>query len=122
MARYRLSAAAETDIIALLAHTQQRFGETARRRYEALLIAGLRDIAADPLRPASAARPELGQGVRTYHLRHSRDHARTPHGIVRQPRHLLLYRALQPRLIGIGRVLYDAMELERHLPDSYGEL
>jgi toxin ParE1/3/4 len=45
---YRLSAAAEEDIIQLLAYTQDRFGEIARRRYETLLIAGLRDIASDP--------------------------------------------------------------------------
>jgi toxin ParE1/3/4 len=26
-----------------------------------------------------------------------------------------------PEVIGIGRVLHDAMELERHLPASYGD-
>jgi toxin ParE1/3/4 len=118
---YRLSAAAEEDIIQLLAYTQDRFGEIARRRYEALLIAGLRDIASDPERPGSVARAELGRAVRSYHLRHSRGRARTPDGLVRQPRHILLYRVARPDLIGVGRILHDAMEVDRHLPSQYGD-
>jgi hypothetical protein len=31
-----------------------------------------------------------------------------------------LYRITQPALIGIGRVPYDGMEIERHLPSEYG--
>ncbi|RWE18757.1 MAG: type II toxin-antitoxin system RelE/ParE family toxin, partial [Mesorhizobium sp.] len=42
------------------------------------------------------------------------------HGIVQRPRHLLLY-WIGPSLIGVGRVLHDAMELERHLPTNYGD-
>ena len=118
---YRLSATAEEDIVRLLAYTQNRFGEIARRRYEALLVVGLRDIAFDPERPGSAARPELGLTVRSYHLRHSRDRVRTVDGLVRQPRHLLLYRVTRPDLIGVGRVLHDGMEIERHLPSQYGD-
>ena len=118
---YRLSATAEEDIVRLLAYTQDRFGEVARRRYEALLVAGLRDIASDPERPGSVARPDLGPGVRSYHLRHSRGRARTQDGLVRQPRHFLLYRTARSDLIGVGRVLHDAMEIERHLPSSYGD-
>ena len=127
---YRLSATAEGDIIQILAYTEDRFGEIARRRYEALVVAGLRDIASDPERPSSVARPELGPAVRSYHLRHSRGRARTPDGLVRQPRHFLLYRLARPDLIGrlarpdligVGRVLYDGMEVERHLPSQYGD-
>lgn len=118
---YRLSTVAEEDIIQLLAYTQDRFGEIARRRYEALLVAGLRDIASDPERTGSVARAELGPAVRSYHLRHSRGRARTPDSLVRQPRHVLLYRVGQPTLIGVGRVLHDAMEVERHLPSHYGD-
>jgi toxin ParE1/3/4 len=118
---YRLSAAAEADIIELLAYTQERFGELARQRYQTLLVAALRDIAADPQRPGSLARPELGLAVRSYHLRHSRGLARTPDGLVRRPRHLLLYRSVRSDMIGVGRVLYDGMEIERHLPPLYGD-
>ncbi|MBN9222485.1 MAG: type II toxin-antitoxin system RelE/ParE family toxin [Mesorhizobium sp.] len=120
MAVYRLAASAEEDIAQLLAYTSTNFGEIARIRYERLLITALRDIAADPMRTGSVARAEFGDNVRSYHLRYSRDRARTDHGIVQRPRHLLLYRAATG-VIGIGRVLHDVMELERHLPAVYGD-
>ena len=119
MRTYRLSVEAEEDIADLLAYTEDRFGEIARRRYEALLVTGLRDVSANPERHGSVARPELGQDVRSYHLRHSRD--RGAGGTLRRPRHLLLYRVSRPDLIGIGRVLHNAMEIERHLPSQYGD-
>ena len=105
----------------MLAWTSDRFGDIARRRYEALLITALRDLAADPGRNGTIPRPELGESVRSYHLRHSRDRARTAEGMVREPRHLLLYRVVRPDIIGIGRVLHDSMEPERHLPEDYGD-
>ena len=119
MAVYRLAASAERDIVDLLAYTEANFGEIARIRYERLLITAIRDIANDPMRVGSVARTELGNNVRSYHLRYSRDRARTDHGIVLRPRHLLLYQA-DVDVIGVGRVLHDVMELERHLPKSYG--
>lgn len=119
MPAYRLAVAAEADIRDLLAYSQSRFGTLARERYERLLISGLRDLATDPMRAGSLARPELGKKVRSYHLRHSRDRARHEHGIVVRPRHLILYRLATADLIDIGRVLHDAMEMERHLPADY---
>ncbi|RJF89508.1 type II toxin-antitoxin system RelE/ParE family toxin [Oleomonas cavernae] len=120
-AKYRLSAAAREDIVELLAWTDEHFGELARLRYERLLATALRDVAADPERPGSIKRPDLGEQVRSYHLRHSRERARHESGIVRNPRHFLLYRAVRSGVIGVGRVLYDAMDLERHLPSAYGD-
>jgi toxin ParE1/3/4 len=119
MRTYRLSAEAEDDIFDLLDYTEDRFGDIARLRYEALLLTGLLDISANHERPGSVIRPELGQDVRTYHLRHSRDRVRG--GTVRRPRHILLFRVSRPDLIGVGRVLHDAMEVERHLPSQYGD-
>lgn len=121
MAAYRLSAAAQEDIIELLACTDANFGEVARLRYERLLITALLDIATNPERLGSVDRPELGENIRSYHLRHSRERARTKQGIVQRPRHLLLYRFVRTDLVGIGRVLHDAMELERHLPSDFGD-
>ena len=109
------------DIIQILAYTERRFGDTARRRYQALLVTSFRDIASDPERLSSAARPELGLAVRSYHLRHSRNRARTQDGMVRQPRHLLLYRAMRADLISIGRVLHNGMDIEAHLPNQFGD-
>lgn len=122
MAVIRLSAAAEADIVSILAWTEDRFGDIARHRYQALLITALRDIASDPERPGSAARPELGPAIRSYHLRHSRERASVLQRVVRTPRHLLLYRTVTPGVVGVGRILHDAMELERHLPPGFGGL
>jgi toxin ParE1/3/4 len=114
MLRYRLSAAAQADVLDILAWTHEQFGEGARLRYEALLVAALRDTAQEPERVGSIPRPELGAGVRSWHLRLSRHHARTPTGPVRRPRHFLIYR-FEPGWLVVGRVLHDAMELARHL-------
>ena len=118
MLRYRLSDAAQADVINILAWTHKEFGEAARLRYESLIIAALRDVATHPDRPGSIARPELGAGVRSWHLRLSRNHAATGAEVVRRPRHFLVYR-LESALLVVGRVLHDAMELARHLdPDT----
>jgi toxin ParE1/3/4 len=114
MSQYRLSAAAQSDIIGILAWTQAQFGDEARKRYEALIVAGLRDVAAQPERPGSMKRPELGAAIRSWHLRLSRERARTADGVVRQPRHFLLYR-LESGVVVVSRVLHDAMEPGKHL-------
>lgn len=118
MARYRLSAAAQADIIDILARTQERFGDAARHRYEALIVAAIRDIAENPSRPGAPERPELGEGVRSWHLRHSRERARTLTGTVRGPRHCIIFRIHASGMVEIGRILHDAMELERHRPHA----
>jgi toxin ParE1/3/4 len=109
MARLRLSALAQADIAHVLSWTEQRHGDRARERYEQLLSSALRDLAADPLRLGTAVRAELGEGVRSYHLRSARKQA----GVTR-PRHLILYRIRGTSTVEIGRVLHDAMELDRH--------
>ena len=118
MVRYRLSAAAQADVQAMLGWTDAQFGESARARYASLLIAALRDVAAQPDRPGSQERPELGPGVRTWHLRLSRNPLTSSLDRVRRPRHFLVYRT-EPGLVLVARVLHDAMELARHLdPDA----
>jgi toxin ParE1/3/4 len=109
---YRLSRAAEADIIDLLAWIHDQFGEQARQRYEKLIAAAIRDIAKEPTRSGSVERPELGIGVRSWHLRGSRYH--NAGDVVRRPRHFLIYRVENDLLI-IGRILHDAMELHRHV-------
>lgn len=122
MTRYRLSEAAQSDIIGILGWTHTTFGAAARKRYEKLLVTALRDVARDPFRSGTSLRPEVADDVRSYHLRYSRERARSETGLVKYPRHLLLYRVLNPDLVGIGRVLHDSMEIERHLPVDYGDV
>lgn len=114
MVRYRLSDAAQADVIDILAWTHEQFGEAARLRYENLIVAALRDVATQPDRPGSKERPELGAGVRSWHLRLSRDHANKGAAVVRRPRHFLIYR-FEPALLVVDRVPHDAIELARHL-------
>lgn len=114
MVRYRLSEAAQGDVLNVLAWTHEQFGEAARLRYESLIVAALRDVASQPDRPGTLARPELGARVRSWHLRLSREHIETGVGVVRRPRHFLVYR-FELDLVVVGRVLHDAMELTRHL-------
>lgn len=119
---YRLSDAAQSDIAEILGWTHETFGADARIRYEKLLVTALRDVALDPLRPGTSVRSELARDVRSYHLRYSRERARSETGLVRNLRHFLLYRVLHPGLVGVGRVLYDSMEIELHLPADYGDI
>ena len=116
MVGYRLSAAAQADLVEILAWTYEQFGESARERYAALIVAALRDISAQPDRAGSIQRPELGEGLRSWHLRLSREHVRM--ATVRRPRHFLIYRTENGRVV-IGRVLHDAMELTRHMEPEH---
>lgn len=86
-------------------------------RYEDLILKALRDIAEDVDRPGSLERGDLQLGVRTLHLRFSRDRARSPLGVVHNPRHFILY---PPRktYLGIIRILQERRDLQRHLPND----
>ena len=120
MAHYVISPAAHRDIHSILAWTHERFGLQGRLRYEALLVRAILDVADDPCRTGSQARPEILAAARTYHLWHSRDRVEPASDRVRRPRHFLLYRTCEDGRVEIGRVLHDRMDLARHLPEEYG--
>jgi toxin ParE1/3/4 len=121
MRRVRLSVQAEADIAALLDWSETHFGRAGRLRYETLVIAALDDLADDPRRAGSKERLDLGAGVRCYHLLFSRKRQRGAAGKVRSPRHLILYR-IRSEFIDVGRILHDAMDVERHVPPDYREI
>ncbi len=108
----RLSQAAENDIVEALAWSQSRFGEPARRKYQTLISAAIRDIVADPSGMRARPRSELGDGIYSWHLRISR--TGSTGRPVNRPRHLLVYR-IDEGVVVIARMLHDAIELERHL-------
>ena len=110
---------ARSDIREALIWSQERFGESASARYRALLKQALRYIAADPERPGSKERPDLARGIRTYHLFFSRDRARSELGMVKKPRHFLVYRRRGEDVIDVLRMPHDSRDLERHLPEEY---
>ncbi|WP_309604183.1 type II toxin-antitoxin system RelE/ParE family toxin [Phenylobacterium sp.] len=115
--RLDLAESAQADIARLLRSSAADFGEAARLRYAALIATALDDLLSDPLRPTSAARPELQPGVRTYHLRHCRRRSAAGRGAVKTPRHLIVYLTPTPDLVVVLRVLHGAMDLERHIED-----
>lgn len=122
MRTIRLAAAARADMVHILEHSEREFGLAARQRYETLVATALRDIAEAPERAGSASRPELGDGIRSWHLRLSRGRARAEGAIVRRPRHLILYSIIDDATVGVLRILYDAMELHRHIGDNDDDL
>lgn len=115
----RIARLADEDIRSILARSNEEFGAVARRRYETLLSAAFSALCANPELFGSTARPELGKGVRTYHLRYSRTQARSGGRAVRQPRHIIVYRLMGDRELQVIRVLHDTMEVERHLPGPH---
>ncbi|MCE5311289.1 MAG: type II toxin-antitoxin system RelE/ParE family toxin [Acidobacteriales bacterium] len=117
--RIVLAPSAGSGIREALTWSLERFGERAAERYRCLLKQALRDIASDPQHPGSRERPELGHGIRTYHLFFSRNRVRNGSGAFRRPRHFLVYRRRGEDLIDVIRVLHDARDLERHLPEEY---
>ena len=66
----------------------------------------------------SKAEPRLGEGVRIWHLRLSRDHVDLVSGRVKNPRHFLIYR-VEGDLVVIGRLLHDATEFGPHQVAGY---
>jgi toxin ParE1/3/4 len=113
MARYRLSEPAKADIAAILRRSEDLHGKEARIRYRACLTAAMRRIAADPEGRSTVDRGDLVPGIRSFHVRHSRDESRE--APVANPVHVLFYRATSPGVVEIVRVLHDRMEPRRHI-------
>jgi len=113
MARFRLSRPAQADLVRILATSAERWGNEARKGYAAILASAMRKVAADPEGPLTRGRGELDAGIRSFHIRHAR--SENHKAKVKEPVHVLYYRAIQPGLIEIVRVLHERMEPSRHL-------
>lgn len=116
MARYRLSAPARADIAHLLAISAREWGAEARRRYAATIASAMRHVASDPAAPGSRHRGDLIPGLRSLHLNLAPASDREQK--VRRPVHVVYYRAVQPRLIEIVRVLHERMDADRQFPPA----
>jgi toxin ParE1/3/4 len=113
MARFRVSLLARADLAQILATSVERWGIEGKRRYAAVLAAGMRKVAAEPEGPTTRDRVELSRGIRSFHLRNAR--AGKAEAQVRRPVHILYYRAVRPGLVEIVRVLHEHMEPSRHI-------
>ena len=103
MPQYRISNAARADIVDILRLSQTQFGDQARQRYQALILAALQTIAGTPYRIGSHDRDEIAPGLRSYHLIYSRQKANPPHGTVKRPRHIVFYRVANDDVIEVVR-------------------
>ena len=115
MARFRLARPAQIDLVNILSTSAERWGAESRQRYAAVLIAAMRQVAAEPDGPLTRKRPDLRSGIRSFHVRYARRSAEG--ATVRKPVHVLYYRVAEEGVIEIVRVLHERMEPSRHLEE-----
>lgn len=84
-------------------------------RYSALIEAALDALMANAERAGVTARPDIAAEVQVYHPQHVRVRV----GRVRRPRHLILFKVIQPDLLVVSRILHDAMDLADHGPFDF---
>jgi len=116
MRRIRLSPAAEADITEILSWSQKTFGDAARRKYEALVVQAIVDVAADCARAGVHDRSDIVAWLLSYHISNARSRVPGRERRVVSPRHVLLFRIRGEAVVEIIRVLHDSMDTERHLP------
>jgi toxin ParE1/3/4 len=107
--KLRFSQSVILDMENVLAHTLDQFGEKKHEQYKSLIRQALMDIAADPLRFPAKHRPELHRDARTFHIARRGKRAR----------HFFLYRVSGNEFIEIARLLHDAFDLKRNLPEGF---
>ena len=112
MAEFRLSAAADDDVEAILRFSLENWGAEASQRYSDMLKAAMKQVAADPEGRATRAREDLDPGVRSFHTRFTRQPVRKT--AVKSLVHVLIYRNLKPDLVEIVRVFHERMDFRRH--------
>lgn len=114
-----ISPEAKVDIRGILRWSEAEFGKEAALRYQSLLIQAIRDVAASP-GGRGVQTVEFANDVRLYPLRLSRERARTASGVVHNPRHVIVFRFREHApAIEVIRILYDAYDIERRLPQEY---
>lgn len=112
--RVRLGAVAELDFANILKWTTENFGARQSRIYRDTLVRAIGELANGPDPAGANARDEIMPGLRALHV--------ARHG--RRGRHFLLCRIVKGRIIEIGRIRHDQMDLQSHLPfptDEDGE-
>lgn len=113
--KLRLTRRARADLAAVLRQGREQFGDEAQRRYERLLNATMRELAADPRRPGVRAASSAADDARLYHSRHTSRRLPAADRVAR-PRHIIVFRIADDE-VRILRVLHDAMDLPEHLKD-----
>ncbi len=119
---FHLSREARADVKNILKLTLKDFGPQARLRYNELIYQALDDIAENPDRIGSQKQRLRGKDFLTYHLKHSKEKARTDKGIVKQPRHIIFYLKKEGKTLKIVRILHERRDFSRHISDELDSL
>ena len=96
---------AEAQIVDVLEHTLEEFGEAKYLEYRDLIGLALKTLEVTPM--AGKRRPEIHPDAWAYHI------ARPG----RKARHLFLYRIRD--VVEVARFLYDGMDLPRQRPQEW---
>jgi len=110
---YRLAQPARRDIAKILSKSRADHGDEAERRYRALLLVAFKRIAADPKGISTIGREQVVPGLRSFHIRHSRNES--PEAPVARAVHLIVYRIDEVGRVVILRVLHERMDPIRHM-------
>lgn len=105
----RLSGPAQQDIVDVLRYTLDQFGERQQDTYRDLIEEAIAAIEEEPRQAPSKQRDGLSEDAWVRPIRQPGKHAR----------HILVYRITANGLIEVGRLLHDASDIERHLPEDY---
>jgi toxin ParE1/3/4 len=114
VAAFRLSAPAEAALDDILKWSAAHFHEAGRRRYAALLVQAMQDVADDPERPGITWVRIRQAMIGLYHLRHSRG-GFDPVARVNQPRHLVVFRIGAEGIVDVLGFIHERMLRDRAL-------
>jgi toxin ParE1/3/4 len=106
-----LTEPAEADFAAIIPWTAEQFGSAQAQTYADTLSAALLALRDGPDAPGVKRRDEIGAGLCTLHVARGQ----------RRGRHFILFRVRadeQPPRIEVLRILHDAMDLARHVPEG----
>lgn len=106
----RLSKLAKSDMEDIWYWTAVRYDTDQALKYQALLDQALNDLRVNPERPSSIPRPDLGTGVRSYHIALSKYRSGTG---IKSPRHMIIYTLRQADEVYVLRIVHDRMNLRR---------
>ena len=102
------------DLVSCMEWSLEFFGQKASDRYAKLIEISIQEIS---LNPELMGSRDFEDGVRLYHIRHSKEQAAIGGKTVKKPRHFIAYRAKESSLQLI-RLLHESMDVSDH----FGEL
>lgn len=110
----RHSTHAQRDIDEIWYYTAKTYGVEKADEYIGLLCQAFSDIAENPVRPGSVARPDFGDQVRVYRIALSNDRSEID---IKSPRHVIIYTLAHANETFVLRILHDAMDFPSRLKD-----